>query len=137
MGIDRNLDGILDGDTGTVPPPAVVSMHIGDLLTTDSGGNPKTTFVRGDKVFWRALVVDQNNSRVSGASVRVDLVAPNNTTTRFTGTTQTDGWALFSTTTKKNTARGVYTIRINSVAKSNATYDASANVKSSTTYTIQ
>jgi len=136
MGIDRNLDGVLDGDTGSVPPP-VVSMHIADLIITDSSGNPKSTFTRGQTVFWRVLVVDQNNLRVSGASVTVDLVAPNNTSTRFTATTRTDGWSLFSTTTKQNTARGTYTVRINSVAKSNATYDRSANLKSSTTYTIQ
>jgi YVTN family beta-propeller protein len=137
MGIDRNLDGVLDGDPGPVPPPAVVAMHITNILTTDSAGNPKTTFTRGQTVFWRVLVNDQNNSPVSGATVTVDLVAPNNTSTRFTGTTRTDGWVLFSTSTRQTTARGVYTVRVNSVTKSNATYDRTANLKTSTTYTIQ
>jgi YVTN family beta-propeller protein len=137
MGIDRNLDGILDSDTAPVPPPVVVSMHVANVVTTDSAGNTKTTFTRGQTVFWRILVVNQDNAAVSGASVTVDLVAPNNTTTRFTGTTRTDGWSLFSTTTKSNTARGVYTVRVNSVTKTNVTYDRAANLKSSTTYTIQ
>jgi YVTN family beta-propeller protein len=136
MGIDRNLDGVLDGDVGS-PPPVIVSMRVADVLTTDSAGNPKTTFNKGQTVFWRVLVVDQNNSGVSGASVTVDLITPNNTSTRFTATTRTDGWALFSTATKKSAARGVYTIRVNSVAKSNATYDPSANLKTSTTFSLQ
>jgi YVTN family beta-propeller protein len=135
MGIDRNLDGVLDGDTG--PAPAVVTMRVGDIIVTDSAGNPKNTFVRGDTVSWRVLVNDQNNSPVSGAAVAVDLVAPNNTSTRLTATTRTDGLALFSTSTKKNAARGVYTVRVSSITKSNATYDPGANMKTSATFTLQ
>jgi len=136
MGIDRNLDGVLDGDNGAPPPPAPV-MHAADLLTTDSAGNPKNTFTRGQTVFWRALIVDQNGAAVGGATVTVNNIAPNGSSSAFTATTRSDGWALFSTTTKKNAARGVYTLRINSVTKSGATYEPSSNLRSSTTYTLQ
>lgn len=136
MGIDRNLDGVLDNDAGA-PPPATVSMRIADIFTTDSSGNPKTTFTRGQTIFWRVLVNDQNSSGVSGASVTTDLIAPNGTSTRFTSTTRTDGYALFSTSTKKNATRGSYAIRVNSVTKPNATYDSNANLKTSTTFTLQ
>jgi uncharacterized protein YfaS (alpha-2-macroglobulin family) len=112
-------------------------MHIADLLTTDSSGNPKTTFTRGQTIFWRFLVVDRNGSTLSGASVAVSLINPNNASSTFTSTTRTDGWALFTTSTKKNTAAGVYTIHVNSVAKPEATYDQGANLKTSTTFKLQ
>ncbi|HVG18486.1 MAG TPA: hypothetical protein VNI02_05485, partial [Blastocatellia bacterium] len=92
---------------------------------------------RGQTIFWRVLVVDQNNSGVSGATVKTDLKAPNNTSTMFTSTSRADGWALFSTSTKNNSARGSYTVLINSVTKSGATYDARFNLKTSTTFTLQ
>ena len=134
MGIDRNLDGILDGDVGS-PPPPTTTLHVANLITTNSNGNPKTSFSRGQTVYWRALIVDQNNAPVSGASVRTDVTGA--VSASRTSTTGSNGWALFSMTTGSNTARGTSTIRVNTVSKANTTYNPGANVKSSTTFTIQ
>ena len=135
MGIDRNLDGTLDGDTS---PPASVVLHVADMLTTGAGGNPKTVFVRGDKIFWRVRVVNQGNTAAAGASVRTDVFGPTNQLfNSSSATTDAQGWAQFSVATKNNTRTGTYTIRVNSVSKTGATYDPTANVRSSVTLTLQ
>ena len=135
MGIDRNLDGVLDGDLAPPPPPAGVVTHVADLITTDGNGNPKSSFRRGQTVFWRAMVVDQNNAGVGGASVRTDVTGA--LTASRTSTTAANGWATFSLTTSKNGPRGTSTIRVSSVSKTNTTYDPGANVKTSVSFTLQ
>ena len=135
MGIDRNLDGTLDGNTS---PPASVVMHVADMLTTGAGGSPKTIFVKGDKIFWRVQVVNQSNTAVSGALVKTDMFGPTNQLfNSSSATTDAQGWAQFSVATKNNTRTGTYTIRVNSVSKTGATYDPAANVKSSVTLTVR
>jgi YVTN family beta-propeller protein len=134
MGIDRNLDGVLDGDLGPPPPPAVI-LHVGNLITTDVNGNAKTSFRKGQTIYWRALIVDQNNAPVSGASVQTGVTGA--LTASRTSTTGSNGWALFNMTTASNSARGTSTIRVNTVSKANTTYDPGANVKTSVTFTLQ
>lgn len=134
MGIDRNLDGVLDGDLAPPPPSAVVT-HVADLITTDANGNPKTSFRRGQTVHWRALIVDQNNVAVGGASVRTDVTGALSATR--TSTTASNGWAIFQLTTSKNGPRGTSTIRVSSVSKTNTTYDPGANVKTAVSFTLQ
>jgi YVTN family beta-propeller protein len=139
MGIDRNLDGILDGDTGTAPPPPAPApvLHVANIFTTDAGGNPKSAFTRGQTVFWRVLIVDQNNSPVSSASVKSDVFRGTVLFGSSTTSTNTSGAALQSVTTRNNTTKGTYTIRVSTVTKTGATYNAAANTVSSTTFTIQ
>jgi uncharacterized repeat protein (TIGR01451 family) len=136
MGIDRNLDGQLDGDT-TQPPPATV-MHVSDMLTTGAGGIAKTVFNRGDTIFWRVRIVNQSNAAVSGALVKTDVIDPTNRLfNSASATTDAQGWALFSVSTKNNARTGTYTIRLNTVTKTNATYDPNANVRSQVTLTLR
>jgi YVTN family beta-propeller protein len=139
MGVDRDLDSILDGNEGTAPPPPPVAvlMRVADLLTTDANGNPKVSFNRGQRVFWRVLIIDQNNSPVSGASVRTEVSRGTSLVSSQTSTTATNGLAAFNITTNKNSVRGTYTIQVTSVTKTGATYDAGANIKTSTTFTLQ
>jgi hypothetical protein len=138
MGIDRNLDGLLDGDAAAPPPPPATVMHSADVISTNSSGTLKTSFTRGETIYWRVKIVDQNNVAVNGASVKTTLSdSVNSTFSSPTATTNAQGWALFSATTKNNTRTGTYTVRLNTVTKASATYNANANVKSSTTLTLR
>jgi len=126
------------------PAPTATSggstvMHVADMYTTDVNGTLKTTFIAGtDTLYWRVKIVDQSGNPVSGASVSTSILNPSgNQWTAATATTGTDGWALFNHSTQKNNATGTYTINISGVTKTGATYDSSANVKSSTTFTMQ
>ncbi|MGA9773522.1 MAG: beta-propeller fold lactonase family protein [Blastocatellia bacterium] len=135
IGIDRNLDGLLDGDQSAPTQPV---MHVADIISTNSSGTPKTSFVRGETIYWRVQIVNQSNVAVSGASVKTDLIdSTNRLFSSPTATTNAQGWALFSATTKSNTRTGTYTARLNAVTKTGATYNSSANVKSSTTLTLR
>ncbi|HJQ70440.1 MAG TPA: beta-propeller fold lactonase family protein [Blastocatellia bacterium] len=137
MGIDRNLDGVLDGDLAPPPPPppAAVVTHVASLTTTDVNGNPKSTFRRGETVFWRALIVDQNNAAVSGASVRTDVTG--GLSASRTSSTGSNGLALFQLATSNNSSKGSSTIRVISVTKTNTTYDPAANVRTSVSFNLR
>jgi hypothetical protein len=93
--------------------------------------------MRGQTVWWRVQVVERSGAPVAGATVVTSTAINGATISNDTGTTGNDGWALFSRVTTKNDARGTYTIQVASVSRSAATYDAAANVKSSTTYTLK
>lgn len=138
MGIDRNLDGRLDGDAAAPPPPPAPILHSADVISTDINGNPKTIFTRRETIYWRVKIVDQNNSAVSGASVKTTLSdSVNSTFSSPTATTNAQGWALFNAVTKSNSRTGTYTVRLDTVTKAGATYNPNANVKSSTTLTLR
>ena len=113
-------------------------MHIAALFTTDVNGNPQSSFVHGNPVYYRAQVVDQNNAPVSGATVTTQVYRPDGTLwqSNKTATTDANGWALFSLGTVNNSPTGVYTINVTNVTKTGATYNSSANVISSTTFTL-
>jgi uncharacterized protein YfaS (alpha-2-macroglobulin family) len=114
-------------------------MHIAALFTTDINGNPQTTFIHGNPVYYRAQVVDQNNAPVSGATVTTQVYRPDGSLwqSNKTGTTDASGWATFSLGTVNNSPLGTYTINITNVTKTGATYDPAANVTSSTTFVLQ
>jgi uncharacterized protein YfaS (alpha-2-macroglobulin family) len=83
-------------------------------------------------------IVDQSAAVVSGASVTTEAVYPSGSVwTTLTSTTGADGWALVSKKSNRNQAAGTYTVRVTNVVKSGATYDASANLKTSTTFVLQ
>jgi hypothetical protein len=141
MGIDRNVDGVLDGDVGPpAPPPPPPSpapiLHVSSVLTTDANGTPTTSFVRGQTVFWRVGIVDAANSPAPDAAVTTVITFNGTTIATVTSTTGADGWALFSRGTR-NRSRGMYEIQISAVSKTGATYDPAANVQSSTTFTLR
>lgn len=131
MGIDRDLNGLLDGD----PPPV---LHVSDIVPTDVNGVVKTSFTKGQTVYWRVVIVDQNNRVVNGASAKTDVFNPNATLlTSLTATSGTDGRAKFSRAMTTSNATGNYNVRVNTVTKSGATYAANTNVKTSTTFNLQ
>jgi YVTN family beta-propeller protein len=134
MGIDRNVDGLLDGDVGMPVPPMVV--NVADIRITDANGSAKSTFRRRDTIFWRVQVVDRNGDAVGGASVQTDVMFGGSRIARLTATTSLDGWAQFSRSAQGD-VEGVYTVTVSAVSKGDAVYDAANNVKNSTTYTLR
>ncbi|HJU42893.1 MAG TPA: hypothetical protein VJ691_08760 [Vicinamibacterales bacterium] len=134
MAIDRNVDGVLDGDVGMPLPPTV--MNVADIRTTDAQGNSKSTFRRRDTIFWRVQVVDRNGAAVDGAAVTTEVWLSGSPIATLTATTASDGWAQFSRSAPGDVA-GVYTVTVSAVSKTDAVYDAASNVISSTTYTLR
>ena len=129
---------ILPTATPTPTPGGATVMHVQDIYTTDASGNPQSTFTAGNPIYYRVQIVDQFSAPVSGATVSTALIKPGGQQwTTQTATTGADGWALFTKTTTKSQAKGLYTINVTNVTKTGATYNAGANVKSSTTFTIQ
>jgi len=122
----------------TATPGGSTVMHIAQLYTTDVNGTPKSTFNRGETVYYRAQIVDQSSLPVSGASVSFQILNPDGSLlTTASTTTDSNGWALFSKKTNNNYAVGTYTINVTNVTKAGATYDPAANVISSTTFLLQ
>ncbi len=122
--------------TPTVPPTQTV-MHVADITTTDAAGLPKSVFSARETLYYRVQVLDQNGAAVSGATVTTELRKPDGTLwVTLTATTGADGWALFSKTTQRNSAMGLYTIPVTNVTLAGAAYDPAGNVKSSTTFTV-
>jgi hypothetical protein len=123
---------------GATAPPCAGVMHLQEIFTSDSAGNLKTVFKRGEFIYWRVKVIDQNDIAVSGASVSTTVVRPDGQTwTTQTSTTGSDGWALFTKKSLNGQPTGTYTINVTNVTKSGAAYDPAANIRSSTTYTLQ
>ena len=128
--------------TNTPPPTATPGgstvMHVADIYTADVNGTPQTVFTRGDTVYWRVKIVDQSGNPVNTASVTTELHKPDgsvwNTQTHSTGA---DGWVIMNKATLGSSPLGVYTINVTNVTKTGATYDPAANVKRSTTFTLQ
>jgi hypothetical protein len=124
--------------TATSTPSGSVVMHVFDLYTTDVNGNPQSTFIHRDTIYWRAKIVDQAGNPVSGAAVTFVLYRPDgNQWSTKTATTGADGWVLTNIGTVNSSPLGTYTINITNVTKSGSTYDPGANLKSSTTFVLQ
>jgi hypothetical protein len=124
--------------TFTPTPSGSVVMHVYDIYTTNANGNPQSTFIRRDTVYWRARIVDQSGNPVSGAAVTFVLYRPDgNQWSTKTATTGADGWALSNIGTVNSSPLGTYIINITNVTKSGATYNPGANLKSSTTFVLQ
>jgi hexosaminidase len=122
----------------TATPGGSTVMHVADIYTTDSAGNPKSLYGHPDTFYYRVKIVDQFGNPVSGASVNTAVIWPaGGTWLSPVLTTGADGWGLFNHSIQNNSPTGVYTINVTNVTKTGATYDAAANVKSSTTFTVQ
>ncbi|HLY28449.1 MAG TPA: hypothetical protein VKQ72_19030, partial [Aggregatilineales bacterium] len=121
----------------TSTPGGSTVMHVAAMLTTDVNGNPQTAFTVGNPIYYRVEIVDQNNNPVSGATVNTSIIRPDGSTwTTKNATTGSNGWALNTQNSVKNNPTGTYTINVTGVTLSGATYNASANVVSSTTFTL-
>ena len=115
-------------------------MHVADMYTTDSNGNPQSAFTSGATVYWKVQIVDQSGNPVSGASVDTNIKRPTgaNYISSAKGTTDATGWtALISHSVNVGSTPGTWTVNLNGVTKTGATYDAAANVKSSASFTDQ
>jgi len=120
------------------PPGDGPVMHVDDIYTTDVSGNLQSVFVAACTIYYRVKIVDAWGAPVSGATVSTALVRPDGQqwTTR-TATTGAEGWALFNQVATKRQVKGTYTINVTNVTKNLATYDRDANLKTSTTFTLQ
>lgn len=123
--------------TFTPTPGASTVMHVLDIWTTDAAGAPKTTFAKGETLYWHVKIVDQNGNPISGATVITHTTKPNGSGYDQSMTTGADGVAHFSKKTSGGDSVGTWTIAVTNVAKTGATYNPGANVKSSTTFVLQ
>lgn len=143
MGIDRDVNGVLDSDLpGEAPPPPPppapkVVMHVANILTTDSSGTVTTVFRRRDTIFWRVQVVGQDGAAVAGAAVRTQVRSGNNTVATLNATTGSDGWARFSRASQNDPPDRTYTVALSALSKTDVVYDPAADLKKSTTYTLR
>ncbi|MGM0687392.1 MAG: Ig-like domain-containing protein, partial [Promethearchaeati archaeon] len=78
-------------------------------------------------------IVDSNGNPVSGADVTIDLEYPDGSINTYTATTGSDGVATFEF---KKVPQGTYTVTVTDVTHTDYTYDATANVVTSKTFTI-
>jgi DNA-binding beta-propeller fold protein YncE len=140
MGIDRDVDGILDGDVGMplpeLPPAPPIMIHVADVATTNADGRIDTTFRRRDTVFWRVRVVNQGGSPVASAFVQTDLTLGTTRIATLSARTGTDGVAQFSRSAQTD-ATGTYSISVTSVSAVDMTYNPAANIETSTTYVLR
>jgi hypothetical protein len=115
----------------TATPGGAPVMHVFDMYTTDINGNPKSSFVSGETVYWKVKIVDQSGNPVSGALVDTYIKRPTgaNYISTQKATTDATGWTpLFNKTISVGSTPGTWTINLNGVTKTGATYDPAANV---------
>jgi hypothetical protein len=126
--------------TPAPPPPPV--MHVAAITTTGAAyHDPQSTFARGGSVYWRIQVVDEHGAPVPAAVVTTDVLRPDGTLLSSQPIrTGTDGVALFSCPLPATEPAGTYTIQVSRITHSDlpaATYDPAANLKSTTTFSVQ
>lgn len=103
-------------------------MHVDNVWTTDSFGNPISVFTRSCTVYWKVRIYDSNGMPVSGASVVTKVYKPNGSLhVTKTGTTGTDGIVTFSQSYSTVATAGTYTIQVSGVSKTGYTYNPAAN----------
>ncbi|MGE5549536.1 MAG: fibronectin type III domain-containing protein [Bacteroidota bacterium] len=122
----------------TTPPAPGNTMHVADIWTCDSAGNPKTTFSAGEYVYWKVKIVDAGGNPVAGASVVTHAAkADGNSYGDFTNTTGPDGIASFNKKSNNSDPRGTCSITVTNVTLGGWTYDPGTNVKTTTNFTLQ
>ena len=114
-------------------------MHVAAMYSCDSSGTPKTTFIAGvdNPVHWRVRILDAYGNPVSGVTLVTQPYKPDGSTWggTITSTSGADGWAVFSKSAPKATGAGVYTVKVTSAAKTGWTYNTSANVITTISFT--
>lgn len=95
-------------------PTADTRVHVLDVLPTDAGYHEQRLhFERGQPVYWKVVVTDQDDRAVPAAQVEAELVAPDRWVVASLSTmTGTDGSALFAHTLEDARLAGTYTIRV-------------------------
>lgn len=124
--------------TPVVPPV----MHVADIFTTEATfQTPQPSFARGGQVFWKVLVVDKNNRPVPAAPVTVEVRRPDGSVLATQKVaTGSEGIVLFIQNIEASEPAGTYTLQVTDITNQDfqaATYDSSANVKSSTTFEVK
>lgn len=115
-------------------------------VTVNNGGGSTDDYMHVSSITYQAIyrgpnawltiyvsIVDQNGNPVSGATVTIDVQYPSGSVSTFTTTTGSDGVAVFDL---GKTAKGSYTVTVTGVTHSSYTYDSSANVETTKTFSI-
>lgn len=103
------------------------TMHVADITYSTKSRGPHT---------WLTIevaIVDSNGDPVSSADVTIDVEYPDGSVSTYTATTGSDGIAVFEL---KKVPSGEYTVTVTDVTHTNYTYDATANVVTSKTFSI-
>lgn len=82
-------------------------------------------------------IVDQSGNPVSGATVGTHTTKADGSGYDLSQPTGADGVANFTKNILRSSPVGTWTISVTNVTKTGATYNASANVKTSTNFTVQ
>jgi hypothetical protein len=123
--------------TRTNTPSGSTVMHVAALMTTDANGTPKDVFLAGETLYWRARIVNQSGSPVSGATVSTKVTrADGSVSPIYNAVTNTNGWAFFSQTTAPTWPTGPYSVQVTNVTKTGATYDPTQNVGTPHSFTV-
>jgi hypothetical protein len=123
--------------TRTNTPSGSIVIHVAALLTTDVNNTPKDVFLAGETLYWRARIVDQGGSPVSGATVSTKLTrADGSVSPIYNAVTNADGWAFFSQATTTSWPKGAYSVQVTNVAKTGTTYDPAQNVGTPHAFTV-
>jgi len=121
--------------------PAPV-MRVADIFTYDPArrGVPEG-FARGDTVYWKVRIADAGDRPVPAATVSMTLEDPAGAVTpvgpRMAGS---DGTAWFTVALDRSAAPGTYRLRVANVAHADAgdaVYDASANAKTTMSFSVR
>lgn len=117
-------------------------MHVADIFTTEATFHtPQLDFTRGGQVFWKVFVVDKNDRPVPAAPVTVEVLRPDGSVLATQSVaTGSEGIVLFIQNIEAKEPGGTYTLRVVNVTNqdfNDATYDPSANVKTSTTFEVK
>jgi hypothetical protein len=113
-------------------------MHVEDIWTADANGTPQTVFSKGSYYYVHAIIEDQNGAPVSGAYVSLYTTKSDDTGYDWPcGLTDENGECVNDKKIGPKDPSGVWTVAVTDVTKDGATYDPNANVKDSTTFTVQ
>ena len=113
-------------------------VHVADLVTTDTSGNPKSTFAPGSTLYWRVKGADRNGNLIAGGSVSSAVTKPNGKSlSNSSATTGADGWALFSVALPSGAATGNYQVKVSNITKTGTLYEPMENVKTTIVVQVQ
>ena len=119
-----------------LPEPASRSMHVAEVVPTDSAFREPQRAFGPASAYWRVSILDARAAPVVAAYVTVDLVGPDAAVcAHLVAVTGDDGAALFSYALGRQPP-GVYTVRVVNVshADSDTSYDRAANVASANSF---
>ena len=114
----------MNSDQGSVTvltQPTAPTMHISNIVPGYQPQGP------ANRVYAQITVKDANGAALSGATVTVDLTAPNNKHKTLQAITNSRGMAR---PMLKSTLHGTFTFCVTNIAATGYTYDATQNTES-------